>query len=246
MIKKIKDLNINYEFNNIKSDITLIFLHGWGQNIEMMLPLSNQYNKYFNTLIVDLPGFGKSDEPKEIWGVVEYTDLIHELVKSLKLNKIILIGHSFGGRISLLYSSLYKVEKLICLASPYCPEIKKLSLKTRIYKKIKKIPILKLFAPLMQRLIGSKDYNNASKIMRGVLVKTVNYNLEEDVKKIKAPTLLVWGDLDEAVNVSRAYELNKLINNSGVVIYNGATHYAYLERINELVIVLDNFLGVNR
>ena len=82
--------------------------------------------------------------------------------------------------------------------------------------------------------------------MRGVLVKAVNYDLTEFVKKIECPTLLVWGDLDTAVPYKRAYELQNLIKDSGVVLYNGATHYAYLERLPELIVVLDNFLGVRR
>lgn len=246
MLKKIDNININYEFNNINSKCTIVLLHGWGQNIEMMTPVANRYLKYFNTLIIDLPGFGKSEEPKIPWGIDEYVDIVHKLIKNLKLNKIILIGHSFGGRISLLYASKYDVEKLICLASPYCPEIKKLPLKNRIYKFLKKIPVLNLFAKVMQKNVGSSDYRNASEIMKGVLVKAVNYDLTDFVKKINCPTLLVWGDMDTAVPYKRAYELQSLIKDAGVVLYNGATHYAYLERLDELTMVLDSFLGVRR
>ena len=52
MQKKIMNTNINYTFHDNEKDITLVLLHGWGQNIEMMLPISNRYEKYFNTLIL--------------------------------------------------------------------------------------------------------------------------------------------------------------------------------------------------
>jgi len=246
MLKKFNEVTVNYEFTSANSDLTLVLLHGWGQNIEMMQPIGNRYTNNFNILIIDLPGFGKSEEPKFSWTLDDYVELIHKIVMELKLNKIVLIGHSFGGRISLLYSSKYKVHKLICLASPYCPEIKKLPLKNRIYKKLNKIPVLKIFAKLMGKNLGSNDYRNASEIMRGVLVKAINYDLTEFVKKIECPTLLVWGDMDTAVPYKRAYELQRLIKDAGVVLYNGATHYAYLERLEELILVLDNFLGVIR
>jgi len=77
-------------------------------------------------------------------------------------------------------------------------------------------------------------------------VKAINTNLTNDVKKIKCPTLLIWGELDTAVPVKRAYELEKLIKDAGVVVYKDATHYAYLERLNEVILVLDSFLKVRR
>jgi len=246
MKKKIMDTNINYTFSDIKSDTTLVLLHGWGQNIEMMEPIGNKYLDKFNILIIDLPGFGQSTEPPHAWTVYEYVECIKELVDYLKLSKIILIGHSFGGRLSLIYSSIYKVEKLVCLASPYCKEITKLPLKTKIYKFFKKISCLKWLADIMKNKIASTDYKNASEIMRGVLVQSINVEMTEDIKKIKCPTLLVWGTNDTAVPIKRAYELEKLIKDAGVVSYEGATHYAYLERLNQLIKVLDSFFNVRR
>ena len=78
--------------------------------------------------------------------------------------------------------------------------------------------------------------------MRKIMVEHVNLDLTEEVKKINCPTLLVWGTMDTAVPVERAYELEKLIKDAGVVIYEGCTHYAYLERLNQTINVLWNFL----
>ena len=175
------------------------------------------------------------------WSVYDYVKCLRELVKNLNLNKIILIGHSFGGRLALVYASKYNVEKLVCFASPYCKEMNKLPLKNRIYKKIKKIKYLGWLSKIFANKVGSNDYRNATPIMRGVLVKAINQDLSADVKKIKCPTLLIWGDLDTAVPLKRAYELEKMIKDSAVITYSGATHYAYLERINEVVTVLKKF-----
>ena len=244
MLKKVRGVNINYEYNDINKDTTIVLLHGWGQNIEMMKPLGENFNKYYNILYIDLPGFGKSDEPKEVWSVYDYSNVLHELFLELGLKKIILIGHSFGGRISLIYSSIYKVEKLVCLASPYCRELTKLPKKTIIYKKLKKIWGLRWIANIMKNFIGSSDYKKASEIMRGVMVESINIYMVEDIKKIEAPTLLIWGTLDTAVPLKRAYELESLIKDAGVVVYEGATHYAYLERLNQVVSVLYSFFDI--
>ena len=79
-------------------------------------------------------------------------------------------------------------------------------------------------------------------MMRKVLVETVNLNIIEDVKKIKCPTLIIWGTLDEAVPIEDAYELEELIEDAGIVVYEGCTHYAYLERLTQVVNVIKVFI----
>lgn len=242
MKKTINNVDINYVYSDKSSDVTLVFLHGWGQNIQMMEPLSNYFSDRYSTLIIDLPGFGESAEPDYEWTVYDYAKMVHGLIKDLKIKKVSLIGHSFGGRVALVYASMYKVERLVCLASPYRPEVEKLPLKNRIYKRLKQLPGMEGFANFMKKHLGSEDYRHASEIMRGVLVKAINVNLTEDVKKIKCPTLLIWGDRDEAVDIKRAYELEGLIEDAAVISYEGASHYAYLEHLPEVANVLNSFL----
>lgn len=242
MLKNIMNTKINYTFKDVGSKNTVILLHGWGQNIEMMQPIANKLNDNYNILNIDLPGFGKSDEPDYAWSVYDYAKCINCFVSDLDLKHITIIGHSFGGRIGLIYASIYNLDKLICLGSPYCRELNKLPLKTRIYKFMKKISILKPIANIMKKYIGSTDYKNASEIMRGVLVKSINIDMIEDIKKINCPTLLIWGDKDTAVPINRAYELNKLIKNSKLIVYDNCTHYAYLEKLDEVCNVINDFI----
>ena len=241
MIKHIRNVDVNYiDYGSGEKNIVL--LHGWGQNIEMMKPVGDRLNGN-RIVIVDLPGYGLSTEPDYVWTVYDYVECIKELLDSLKIEKPILIGHSFGGKISLVYASKYDVEKLILFGSPYKKGIEKLSLKIRILKKVKKVPLLNKLEGFAKKHMGSTDYRNASEMMRKILVNTVNLDITEDVKKIKCPTLIVWGTLDKAVPVEDAYELEKLIPDAGVVIYEGCTHYAYLERLNQVVNVIKVFIN---
>jgi pimeloyl-ACP methyl ester carboxylesterase len=93
----------------------------------------------------------------------------------------------------------------------------------------------------MKKHMGSVDYRNASPLMRDVLVKTVNQDLSENAKKITCPTLLIWGENDEAVPVSEAKELDNLLSDSALIILPG-THYCYLENLNQVVNILYNFI----
>ena len=241
MIKHIKNVDINY-IDYGEGEKTLVLLHGWGQNIEMMKPVGDRLSNN-RIVIIDLPGYGKSSEPDYVWTIYDYVDCIKELLDSLNINKPILIGHSFGGKISLVYASIYDVEKLILFGSPFKKKVEKLSIKTKLLKKAKKIPGLNKLEGFAKKHMGSTDYRNASDMMRKILVSTVNLDVTDDVKKIKCPTFIIWGTLDEAVPVEDAYELEKLISDAGVVVYEGCSHYAYLERLNQVVNVIKVFIN---
>lgn len=237
-----QDIKINY-IRYGKGKDTIVLLHGWGQNIEMMKMVADPFESDYDIVIIDLPGHGKSEEPKKVYTLYDFVDCVKSLLDSLNIKNPILIGHSFGGKISLIYASMYEVKKLILFGSPFKCEIKKLSLKTKILKTAKKVPGLNKLEEFAKKHIGSTDYKNASPLMRQILVEHVNLDITDDVKKIKCPTLILWGTLDDAVPVERAYELENLISDAGVVIYENCTHYAYLERLGQTINVLKSFLN---
>lgn len=239
---KIDDININYISYGKKNGMNMVLLHGWGQNIEMMKPIGNAFKNNFKITIIDLPGFGNSDEPNNILTVFDYVEYLQKLFIKLKIENPILIGHSFGGKIAIAYASKYKVKKLILFAPSFCKTKQRLTTKQKILKILKKIPILNKLENYAKSKIGSTDYKNASPIMRQILVNSINLDLKENAKKIICPTLLIWGELDEAVKVEDGKVLDSIIPDSGLIIYPNKTHYAYLEDINKTINILDNFL----
>ncbi len=237
-----QDIHIHYKFIDNHSKKTLVYLHGWGQNIEMMEPIAKPFMESENVLLIDLPGFGKSGEPKSVWSLEEYAIMLHALLEKLKIKKIILIGHSFGGKIALFYAAKYPVEKLILLASPYKVAMPNPSLKVKLLKKAAKLPLLKNIAEKMKKNIGSEDYKNATPKMRAILVKHINTDATLECQKIKCPTILIWGTKDTAVPLKDAYELEKLIDNAAVIEYPNCTHYAYLEDKIKTIQIIKSFM----
>ena len=235
---KLKNLDINYVQYGEGKDIVL--LHGWGQNIEMMKFLGDRFCEDFRITILDFPGYGESPEPDSAWYISDYCDLVHELVTELKIKNPILIGHSFGGRVAIKYASLYEVDKLVLFGAPCIRKNKELDTKTKILKWAKTLPGMNGIGEYMKNFIGSRDYKAASPIMRQVLVNTVNEDLSEDAKKIKCPTLLIWGTNDTEAPIEEARELEKLLKD-GALIELAGTHYAYLENLDQVTNVLYNF-----
>lgn len=238
-----KNIKINYIRYGNPNNQTIVLLHGWGQNIQMMKPIGDALTNY-DIVILDLPGHGQSEEPKEVWSLDDFTDMLNTLLNNLKIDNPVLVGHSFGGKISLLYASKYKVKKLVLLGSPFRvkPKNSKENLKIKILRKAKSLPGMKKVAEIAKKHMGSTDYRNASPMMRDILVKHVNTDITENVKKIKCSAIIIWGDRDTEVPLEDAYELEKLIKDSATIVYNGCTHYAYLERLGQTVSIIKSFV----
>ena len=240
---EIKNTKIHYVDYGKQDGNALIFLHGWGQNIEMMKPLADPFVKEKRLIILDFPGFGKSEEPKEVWTIEDFADMVHELLTKLNVEHFTLLGHSFGGKVTLMYASKYQVDKIVLFASPYRKEISKTSVKTKILKGLKKVPGINNLEEFAKKHIGSTDYKNASPMMRKILVEHVNLDLTETVKKISCPALLIWGTMDEAVALEDAYKLESLMKDAAVIELEGGTHYAYLEFRGRVISILRSFLS---
>lgn len=238
MFKKIKNVKINYKQYGSGDDVVL--LHGWGQNIGMMDPLGKNLDSNHRITILDLPGFGLSSEPDDVLGVPDYADIVYELLKELNISKPILIGHSFGGRVAIVYASKYPTKKIVLFGAPCVRHVYK-SKKQSLFKIMKKIIIFRPFVNILKNHLGSPDYKNATPKMRDILVKTVNLDLSSYAKKVKCEALLVWGENDTAVPVDCARELDDLLPSSALIILPG-THYCYLENLERVVSILNNFI----
>ena len=235
----IKDVNVNYiQYGEGKRNIVL--LHGWGQNIEMMKPLGDNFSDKYRITILDLPGFGNSSEPSFPWTMSDYSNMLEEFVEKVGITKPIVIGHSFGGRLAIRYSANNPIEKLVLFGAPCIRLQEKLPLSVRFLKALKKLPLMNEFGEYMKQYIGSRDYKAASPIMRQTLVDVVNEDLSSYAKKIEEPTLLIWGENDTEAPVSDAKELERIMIDGALIVIPG-THYAYLENLGRVVEILKNF-----
>mgnify|MGYP004672486305 CR=1 FL=1 len=77
------------------------------------------------------------------------------------------------------------------------------------------------------------EIKNADNVGTGCQIKMQNG---------KTYTLIVWGDLDAAVPLEDAYTLEGLIKDAAVIVYEGCTHYAYLENLGQTISIIGSFV----
>ena len=244
----IEDTAVHYRMTGAGRPVVL--LHGWGGSIASFAPVHKHLETRFSVCSIDLPGFGLSDPPRTAWSTLDYADCLVRFFLKAGIENPIILGHSFGGRIGIRLAASIPVRKLVLIDSAGIRPHRTWRYYVKVYtfktgSRILRLPIIRLFTAdlleQMRRRVGSQDYQNASPRMREILVKTVNEDLRDALPRIKCPTLLVWGEQDAATPVADAVLMNQLIPDSGLVRFQ-AGHFSYLERLNEFLIVIDNFL----
>jgi pimeloyl-ACP methyl ester carboxylesterase len=81
--------------------------------------------------------------------------------------------------------------------------------------------------------------------MRQTFVKVVNQDLRGYLPQITAPTLLVWGDEDKDTPLEHGRIMEKEIPDAGLVVFNGAGHYSYLDKLNDFNVIAAKFFEGN-
>lgn len=245
------DIRLHYLETGNPDGAPILLLHGWGCNHTTLASIQKIVEPAMHVFNVDFPGFGESPEPPAVWGVEEYTRLIEKMIEQLKIESPILLGHSFGGRVSILLSSRNKVNKVILVDAAGVKPTHSLKwyFKVYTYKLAKKLYPLIYGKQGAQRRIeearrkrGSSDYNNATPMMRAILSKCVNEDLCSVMPSIKAPVLLIWGENDTATPLSDAKKMERLIPDAGLVSFANCGHYSFLDNPGGFRAVLRSFL----
>ena len=231
----------------------VVVLHGWGGRIESMAPVLSCLTPSFRVLALDLPGFGQSPLPEGVWGTPDYAAFVREVLEELEIERALFVGHSFGAKTSLYLAATHPemVEKLVLCGSSGLRTPPSLTARAKRWLSKGARAAGRLGPPgrwlrrSVYSRIASKDYQDAGE-MRPILVRVVNEDLKDLLPRVRASTLLVWGTEDDAVPVSHARTMERSIPDAGLVLFEGAGHFAYLDERDRFCRVVGHFFGVAR
>lgn len=235
----------------------LLLLHGWGCSIDIWKTVLRDFAGEHTLVAVDFPGHGESPEPPAPWSVTEYMELVRALLDELHLGRVDVLAHSFGGRVALLLAAEHPeyINRMVltgCAGLPNRPSGKK-SRRAREYQLLKKLvlgPVGKLVGAqkrdaLLEKLVqkyGSEDYKVLTPSMRATFNRVIGQDLTWCLDKIRASTLLVWGEKDTATPIWMGEIMEKTIADAGLVRFADCGHYAFLERYGDFQVIARRFL----
>jgi len=231
----------------------ILLLHGWGGDENTLAAISRPLAAHRRTVRIALPGFGSSPEPLEPWGSKEYAEVVAEWMEINGLKGADLVGHSHGGRVAIRLAASRPdlVGSLVLIDSAGLPPRRSVGLKLKlIYGRILKAAAKLIGGEFARKVeasrqkLGSADWQAASPVMRGTLIRVIPEDLSTEMKSLRMPVLLIWGSKDTATPLWMGQRMNKLIANSKLEVLDGAGHYSFLERTGEVVSLLWNHLGL--
>jgi pimeloyl-ACP methyl ester carboxylesterase len=228
----------------------VVVLHGWGGRIEAMAPVVACLRPNFRVIAPDLPGFGSSPAPGQVWGTPEYAAHVRVLLGHLGISRAHFVAHSYGAKTALYLAATEPdlVDKLVVQAASglrappsFRARAKRGASRAARFAGRVGPPGRRLRDAVYAR-IASADYREAGEL-RPILVKVVNEDLSDLLPKVRASTLLIWGSEDDAVPVAHASTMERLIPDAGLVLFEGGGHFAYLDEPDRFCRVVRHFLG---
>jgi pimeloyl-ACP methyl ester carboxylesterase len=182
-----------------------VFLHGWGLNRDSLRGIGILFQHAFRVHLIDLPGFGDAPAPPPDWDTTSYARLVEQYLTARVQGDVILVGHSFGGRVSLRLAAtrLPQIAGVVLLGVPGLPSrgwsrvrIRRMGI--RLLRRV-----LNVLGPITgpswlawhTERFGSKDYLAAG-ALRTILVKSVNEDLTRCALNSECPFLLIYGTDD--------------------------------------------------
>jgi len=253
-------IRLFYESSGEDEQTAVLLLHGWGSSAAHMRPIAEWLEGDCLVYNLDLPGHGQSPPPPEAWGVPEHAELVRCVAERLIDGPYTVVGHSNGGRIALYLASEESPPAYLARLALIGPS--GIRRKRTVAFHLRRFAAAALKAPfallpgtlrtfsldwlrhsLIWRLLGSSDYRNLEGVMRDTFVKTVNCYLEERLPRIGIPVLLYRGDRDDSISAEQIAKMQALLPDAGLVIVEGAGHYAFLDRPDVVRASLRHFLA---
>ena len=225
--------------------VPLLMLHGWAHSLENLRGLGELLSQDRAVHLIDLPGFGQSGVPTEVWGVAEYVERLKQYVDEAGLKQFDILGHSFGGKVAVPFCARYPglVRRAVLInTSALRPirapkeRIRMVCIRTlgKILKFLKQQFDLPWYETYFIRRFASADYKQAG-ALRGTFIKTLNEDFTEDARRVSAPTLLLWGEEDTETRLEIGKRLNALMPNSKLLVLPGRGHEPFRDTGAHLV-----------
>jgi pimeloyl-ACP methyl ester carboxylesterase len=211
----------------------VVGLHGWGRDRSDLARALDRGTR----VLVDLPGFGASPPPPEVWGGHEYAAVLADALDELALPRpLVVVGHSFGGRVAIHLAAERPeaVDGLVLCGVPLL-RLAPASTPSLGYRLLRTAHRWHLVSDermeARRRQSGSADYRNADGIMRDVLVRAVNETYETQLAATTCPVSFLWGEHDTAAPPDIARRASELVAHCvQVEVVPGASHDVPTER----------------
>jgi pimeloyl-ACP methyl ester carboxylesterase len=226
----------------------LVLLHGFGADKDNFARVAKYLTPHYRVIVPDLVGFGESSRPPQAdYAPRAQAERLRALMRQLGVTKLHLGGNSMGGHIALTYAAQYpkEVESLWILnaagvwsAPP--SELRKTMAETgenpmlvqdeddfaQLVSLVTAKPLM-IPRPFLDVVAQERIKNFA--LEQRIFKQLAADSVEERIRGLAIPTLIVWGQQDRVLHPGSAGILQMLLIRSEVVMMQGVGHLPMLE-----------------
>ncbi len=225
--------SISYTIQNPKAKKSILFLHGWGSNKEIMQQAFGNYLTNYRHIYVDMPGFGSTPN-SVVLTTSDYAGIIKNFLE-LVGGADIVVGHSFGGKVA----TLLNPNTLVLLSSAGILVPKPFSIRT-------KIALFKLLKPFggakIRKMFISSDAKDMDQNMYETFKNVVDEDFEDNFCNVKSKALLFWGKDDTATPLWSGKKIASLIPEATLYPMSG-DHFFFLKNAKDISQIISKSLG---
>ncbi|HVA70038.1 MAG TPA: alpha/beta hydrolase [Acidimicrobiales bacterium] len=229
----------------------VVWLHGWARSSEDFRAVARELaRRGVASVALDLPGFGASAPPRLAGGARLYAELVLPTLREIADEPLVLVGHSFGGRVSTVIASTNpELVRSLVLSSVPLLRVTPPSSSPRGYRIVRRLHARGLVSDARmeaaRQKYGSLDYRRAQGVMRDVVVRSVNESYEAELSRIQVPVVFLWGENDLDVPFEVAKRSAVLLEGAHVEhVVSGVGHLVPLEAPEALVGVVEEALSL--
>lgn len=264
--------NFKLNYNEAGTGDSLILIHGFAASSYSWRFIEKSFKQKYKVISIDLKGFGLSDKPLDTkYSVEDQAKIICEFISQNNLSNITLIGHSFGGAVSLVTYLIMNnqdtnnIKKLILIDTAcYVQQLPDYILLLRI-PILNKLSLSFIPSTLNAKFVLQKAFYDNNKINREMintygfylnlpgshhaLIQTANMIASEIIKyysqmykSIHIPVLIIWGEEDEIIPISVGKKLHNNIPNSLFYSIKQCGHNPHEEKPDEVIQIISKFL----
>lgn len=240
----------------------IVFLHGFGAHLARFDQSINALTGGYRVLAYDHPGHGKSEKGHPAYPMSFMAQTLHEFLERLDLKDAVLVGQSMGGAIILRYLTEHheRVQNAVIVSSAGVrpPHSKTgqfftgLFLATRLadylYARALSYSARRRTEAVLKMIHQGTNIKQDPewRAMRRTLVSAtedlLKHSLEEELHKIRAHLLIIWGKEDKLEPALLAERLHAKVPHSELVLLDECGHHPMLEQEETYLGLLQDYL----
>ncbi len=246
-----------------KISLPVLIVHGWNTtaDVQRYNPLKKELeNRGYPVFIPDLPGFYSRRNLSKPLQLDDYAHFVEKYIcqkvkkeKGNKKNKLILIGHSFGGRIGIKLAAKNPglIKILVLTGTPgFVPTSRAKILFFFILAKAGRaalsVPVISVarnpVRKMLYRLAKASDYLHLNGFLKQTFKNIIREDLERPMRQIKIPCLLIWGSEDKLIPLGIAKKMQTTIHGSKLEIIPKGNHIVVWKQPKKFVDKVEKFL----